>query len=177
MSSSSVEQCALCANSMHDVHHAIVEVNVVIGVLVVHCELLVVRVVPVVVCYDAVVRRTLVLIAFTVPFVFVVAILRRILLYWRYGVYKGQTWSKSHTLRALRRKHVRDGKLSCEEGFEKSNAANTQSDRSKKEEAVPVKTKIRRERDKTRQPHCRERICIRIPLWCGASTSFPSVKR
>ena len=33
---------------MHDVHHAIVEVNVVIGVLVVHCELLVVRVVPVV---------------------------------------------------------------------------------------------------------------------------------
>ena len=48
---------------MHDVHHAIVEVNVVIGVLVVHCELLVVRVVPVVVCDDAVVRRTLVLIA------------------------------------------------------------------------------------------------------------------
>ena len=61
MSSSSVEQCALCASSMHDVHHAIVEVNVVIGVLVVHCELLVVRVVPVVVCDDAVVRRTLVL--------------------------------------------------------------------------------------------------------------------
>ena len=61
---------ALCADSMHDVHHAIVEVNVVIGVLVVHCELLVVRVVPVVVCGDAVVRRTLVLIAFTVAFVF-----------------------------------------------------------------------------------------------------------
>ena len=57
------EKCAQCANSMHDVHHAIVEVNVVIGVLVVHCELLVVRVVPVVVCDDAVVRRTLVLIA------------------------------------------------------------------------------------------------------------------
>ena len=74
MSSSSVEQCALCASSMHDVHHAIVEVNVVIGVLVVHCELLVARVVPVVVCDDAVVRRTLVLIAFTVAFVFVVAI-------------------------------------------------------------------------------------------------------
>ena len=49
---------------MHDVHHTIVEVNVVIGVLVVHCELLVVRVVPIVVCDDAVVRRTLVLIAF-----------------------------------------------------------------------------------------------------------------
>ena len=64
MSSSSVEQCALCASSMHDdVHHAIVEVNVVIGVLVVHCELLVVRVVPLVVCDDAAVRRTLVLIA------------------------------------------------------------------------------------------------------------------
>ena len=76
MSSSSVEQCALCASSMHDVHHAIVEVNVVIGVLVVHCELLVMRVVPVVVCDDAVVRRTLVLIAFTVAFVFVVAIFR-----------------------------------------------------------------------------------------------------
>ena len=58
MSSSGVKQCALCASSTHDVHHAIVEVNVVIGVLVVHCELLVVRVVPLVVCDDAVVRRT-----------------------------------------------------------------------------------------------------------------------
>ena len=57
----SVDQCALCARSTHDVHHAIVGVNVVIGVLVVHCELLVVRVDPVVVCDD--VRRTLVLIA------------------------------------------------------------------------------------------------------------------
>ena len=89
VSSSSVEQCALCADSTHDVHHAIVEVNIVIGVLVVHCELLVVRVVPVVVvvCDDAVVRRTLVPIAFIVAFVFVVAILHRILLYWRYSVY------------------------------------------------------------------------------------------
>ena len=87
VSSSSVEQCALCASSMHDVHHAIVEVNVVIGVLVVHCELLVVRVVPLVVCDDAVVRRTLVLIAFIVASVFVVAILHRILLYWRYIIY------------------------------------------------------------------------------------------
>ena len=58
-----MEQYALCADSTNDVHHAIVEVNVVIGVLVVHCELLVVRVVPVVVCDVAVVRRTLVLIA------------------------------------------------------------------------------------------------------------------
>ena len=87
MSSSSVEQWALCAGSTHDVHHAIVGVNVVIGVLVVHCELLVVRVVPVVVCDNAVVRRTLVLIAFIVAFVFVVAIFHRILLYWRYSVY------------------------------------------------------------------------------------------
>ena len=89
MSSSSVEQCALCADSTHDVHHAIVEVNVVIGVFVVHRELLVVRVVPVVVCDDAVVRRTLVLIAFTVAFVVIVAILRKILLYWMYSIYKG----------------------------------------------------------------------------------------
>ena len=87
MSSSSVEECALCADSMHDVHHAIVEVNVVIGVLVVHCELLVVRVVPVVVCDDVVVRRTLVLIAFNVAIVFIVPILHRILLYWRCSVY------------------------------------------------------------------------------------------
>ena len=52
-------------------------VNVVIGVLVVHCELLVV---PLVVCDDAVVRRTLVLIAVAIAFVFVVAIFQRILL-------------------------------------------------------------------------------------------------
>ena len=77
---------AMCS-STHDVHHAIVGVNVVIGVLVVHCELLVVRVVPLVVCDDAVVRRTLVLIAVAVGFVFVVAIFHRILLYWRYIVY------------------------------------------------------------------------------------------
>ena len=60
------EQCATCADSMHVVRHAIVEVNVVNGVLVVHGELLVVmRVVPVCLdCDDAVVRRTLVLIVF-----------------------------------------------------------------------------------------------------------------
>ena len=86
MSSSSVKQCALCASSTHDVHHVIVGVNVVIGVLV-DCELLVVRVVPLVVCDDAVVRRTHVLIAVAVGFVFVVAIFHRILLYWRYIVY------------------------------------------------------------------------------------------
>ena len=70
-----MKQCALRARSTHDVHHAIVEVNVVIGVLVVHCELLVVRVVPIVVCDDAAVRRTLGLIALVVIVVFVVAIL------------------------------------------------------------------------------------------------------
>ena len=64
------EQCAICADSMHVVRQAIVEVNVVIGVLVVHGELLVVRVVPVIVCDDAVVRRTLVLKALTVAIVF-----------------------------------------------------------------------------------------------------------
>ena len=83
MSSSGVEQCALCTSSMHVVRHANVEINVVIGALVVHCELHVVRVVPVVV-RDG---RTLVLIALTVAIVFIVAILRRILLYWRYSVY------------------------------------------------------------------------------------------
>ena len=63
----SVDQCALRASSTHDVHHAIVGVNVVICVLVVHCELhVVVRVDPVVVCDDAVVRRTLGLIALVV---------------------------------------------------------------------------------------------------------------
>ena len=77
------------AVSVH-VRHASVEVqvhcvNVVIGVVL--GELHVVRVVPVVVCDDAVVRRTLVFIAFTVAIVFIVAILRRILLYWRYSVY------------------------------------------------------------------------------------------
>ena len=56
------EQCAICAGSMH-VRHAIVEFNVVIGV--VFGELHVIRVVPVVVCGDAVVRRTLVLIVFS----------------------------------------------------------------------------------------------------------------
>ena len=82
------EQCATCADSMHVVRHAIVEVNVVIGVLVVHGELLVVmRVVPVFRDCDAVVHRILVLIAFTVAIVFIVAILRRIVLCWRYSVY------------------------------------------------------------------------------------------
>ena len=77
------------AVSVH-VRHASVEVqvkcvNVVVGVVL--GELLVVRVVPIVVCDDAVVRRTLVLIVLTVAIVFIVAILRRILRYWRFCVY------------------------------------------------------------------------------------------
>ena len=85
----SVDQCALCARSTHDVHHAIVGVNVVIGVLVVHCELhVIVRVDEiVVVCDDAVVRRTLGLIALVVIVVFVVAIFNVIFLYGRYTLH------------------------------------------------------------------------------------------
>ena len=44
---SSVEECALRARSTHGVHHAIVEVNIVIGVVL--GEVLVARVVPLVV--------------------------------------------------------------------------------------------------------------------------------
>ena len=85
MTSPGVEEYALRARSTHGAHHAFVEViGVVLGELHV-----VVRVhVPlVVVCDDAVVRRTLGLIALVVIVVFVVAIFHRILLYWRYTVY------------------------------------------------------------------------------------------
>ena len=89
--SSSVEECALYASSTHDVHHAIVGVNVVIGVLVVHCELHVdvrVHVIPIVVCDDAVTDLTLGLIALVVIIVFVIAMFKkRILLYGRYTLY------------------------------------------------------------------------------------------
>ena len=82
------EQCAICADSMHVVRHAIVEVNVVIGVLVVHGELLVVvRVFPVFLDCDAVVHRIRSHSCKTVAIVFIVAILRRILLYWRCSVH------------------------------------------------------------------------------------------
>ena len=78
-----MKQCALRARSTHDVHHPIAGVNVVIGVLVVHCKLhVVVRVhVPLVVCDEAVVRRTLGLIPLVFIVVFVVAFLQRIFLY------------------------------------------------------------------------------------------------
>ena len=90
-SSSSVEQCALCARSTHGVHHAIVEVNIVIGVELGELHFAVRVHIPLVVCDDAAVRHTLVPIALVVGFVFVVAIFQRILLYWRYSVYKTQT--------------------------------------------------------------------------------------
>ena len=122
----SVKQCALRARSTHDVHHAIVSVNVVIGVLVVHCELhVVVRVhVPlVVVCDEAVVRRTLGLIALVFIVVFVVAMFNRILLYGRYTLYRScnifthsvdvsepvawrPRWTVSHFLSAFQATHV-----------------------------------------------------------------------
>ena len=81
----SVKQCALRARSKHGVHHAIVEINTVIGVVLGELHVVVrVHVPLVVVCDEAVVRRTLGLIALVV---FVVAIYQRILLYWRYTVY------------------------------------------------------------------------------------------
>ena len=56
-----ITKCGTKMRAQVHVRHASVEVNVVIGVVL--GELHVVRVVPVVVCDDAVVRRTLVLIA------------------------------------------------------------------------------------------------------------------
>ena len=78
-----VEECALRARSTPGVHHAIVEVNIVIGVVL--GEVLVARVVPLVV--DAVIGLTLSLIAHVVIVVFVVAIFNRIFLYGRYTLY------------------------------------------------------------------------------------------
>ena len=63
-------------------HHASICVNVVIGVLVVLCELHVTRVVV-----DAVVGLTLGLIAHVVVVVFVVAILHKIFCIWRYTLH------------------------------------------------------------------------------------------
>ena len=76
---SSVKECALRAPSTHGVHHAIVDVNIVIGVVL--GEVLVAHVVPL--C-DAVIGLALSLIAHVVIVVFVVAILHRIFLYGRH---------------------------------------------------------------------------------------------
>ena len=71
----SVDQCALRTRSTHGVHYAIVEVNIVIGVVLGELHVVVRVYVPlVVVCDEAVVRRTLGLIALVVIVVFVVAI-------------------------------------------------------------------------------------------------------
>ena len=83
----SVKQYALRARSTHGVHHAVVEVNIVIGVVLGEVHVVVRVHVPLVVCDEAVVRRTLGLIALVVIVVFVVAIFHRSLLYWRYTVY------------------------------------------------------------------------------------------
>ena len=83
-----MKECALCASSAHDVHHASVCLNVVIGVLVVLCVLhVIVRVHHIPLCDDAAVGLTLGLIAHVVIVVFVVAILRRIFLYGRYTLH------------------------------------------------------------------------------------------
>ena len=87
MTSSGVEECAPRARSTHGVHHAIVEVNIVIGVVLGEVHVVVRVHIPLVVCDDAVVRRTLVLIALDEGFDFVVAIFHRILLYGRFSLY------------------------------------------------------------------------------------------
>ena len=66
---SGVKECAPRARSTHGVHHAIVEVNIVIGVVL--GEVRVARVVPLV---DAIIGLTLGLIAHVVIVIFVVAI-------------------------------------------------------------------------------------------------------
>ena len=79
---SSVKECALRARSTHGVHHAIVDVNIVIGVVL--GEVLVAHVVPL--C-DAVIGLALSLIAHVAIVVFVVAILHKIFLYGRHTLY------------------------------------------------------------------------------------------
>ena len=80
---SNVKKCALRARSSHGVHHAIVEVNIIIGVVL--GEVLVARVVPLVV--DAVIGLALSLNAHVIVVVFVVVILHRIFLYGRYTLF------------------------------------------------------------------------------------------
>ena len=83
-----VTECALCASSVYHVHHASVCVNVVIGVLVVLCELHVIVRLHVIPLCGAVVGLTLGLIAHVVVVVvFVVAILHRIFCIWRYTLF------------------------------------------------------------------------------------------
>ena len=84
-----VQECALRASSVYHEHHASFCVNVVIGVLVVLCELHVIVRVHVIPLCGAVVGFTLGLIAHVVVVVvFVVAILHRIFCIWRYTLYR-----------------------------------------------------------------------------------------
>ena len=76
MTAPGVEECALRARSTKGVHHAIVEVNIVIGVVLGELHVVVRVHVPLVVCDDTAIDLTLVLIA-----------LHRILLCGRYTVY------------------------------------------------------------------------------------------
>ena len=102
MTSSGVEECALCVSSMHDVHHAIVEVNIVIGVVLGELHVVVrVHIPLVVVCDDAVIDLTLGLIALVVIVVFVVAIFHGILLYGRYTLYTPPVVGDSELLLAV----------------------------------------------------------------------------
>ena len=50
MTSPSVEECALRARSTHGVHHAIVEVNIVIGVVLGELHVVVRVHIPLIVC-------------------------------------------------------------------------------------------------------------------------------
>ena len=83
-----MKQYALRARSTHSVHHAIVEVTIVIGVVLGELHVVVRVHVPLVfVCDETEIRRTLGLIVLAVIVVFVVAIFQKILLYWNYIVY------------------------------------------------------------------------------------------
>ena len=82
-----MQECALCATSVYHVHNASVCVNVVIGVLVVLCELHVIVRVHVIPLCGAAVGLTLGLIAHVVVVAFVVAILQRIFCIWKYTLY------------------------------------------------------------------------------------------
>ena len=75
-----MKECALRARSTHGVHHAIVEVNIVIGVVLGEVHVVVRVHVPLFDVCHAVIDLTLGLIAHVVIVVFVVAIFHRILL-------------------------------------------------------------------------------------------------
>ena len=91
-------KCAVRADSVH-VRHAIVEVNVVIGVVLGELHVVVRVHVPLVVCDDAVIGLTLGLITHVVVVVFVVAMLKKKILYWKYTLYRIR---KDVDLRALK---------------------------------------------------------------------------